>query len=102
MTKKQMYADMQRQKDIKEDKMKTLIKAAMERFEVNELLEMLNDCSSSNQREDLKDTMIALTTEADGSFYIKVDSMVKAEKLNDFITTEIYPYYNEQQNCLFL
>lgn len=101
MNRMDQFIKTQKAKKEKEEKMKILIEAALGRFDADELLQMLYDVSSSYERSDLHSKMIDMTTE-DGSIYIKVDNMVKRDQLTNFITTEIYPCYNEQQNLLFV
>ncbi len=85
----------------KEAKMKKLIIAAMDRFEPEQLLELMYErCCNATQREYLKDKMVDLTT-FEGGIFIKVDTLQQKEKLRDFIGQEIYPYYNEQQTQIF-
>lgn len=48
-----------------------------------------------NQVEELEEKLEKLE-EVDGAIVIKLDNMVLRDKLETFITTHIYPYYNEQ------
>lgn len=85
----------------KETRMKKLIIAAMDRFDPEQLLELMYEkCCNATQRDYLKDKMIDLTT-FEGGIFIKVDTMQQKEKLQEFIGQEIFPYYNEQQTQIF-
>jgi hypothetical protein len=95
----------QTKKDIerwnKETKMKKLISAAMERFDPEELLELMYEkCCNATQRDYLKDKMIDLTT-FEGGLFIKMDSLKQQQRVSEFLETEIFPYHNERQSNLF-
>jgi len=84
-----------------ETRMKKLILAAMDKFDPEQLLELMYEkCCNATQRDYLKDKMIDLTT-FEGGIFIKVETMEQKGKLQEFIGTEIYPYYNEQQGNIF-
>lgn len=51
-------------------------------------------------KEELKDKLQSEMLEQ-GIIILKVDSLDKKSKLDDFIKTEIFPYYNEQQQNIF-
>lgn len=89
------------QKEILNEKMKGLILAAMDRMDAEDLLELMYEkCCNQRQREDLQDKMASMLN-FEGSIILKIDSMEKQDKVKQFLTTEIFPYYNEQQNQLF-
>ena len=87
-----------------ETRMKKLITAAMEKFDPEDLLELMYEkCCNSVQREYLKDKMIDLTT-LEGGIFIKTKDigLDKKDRLLSFVDSEIYPYHNEQAaNVLF-
>ena len=84
-----------------ETRMKKLISAAMDKFDPEDLLELMYEkCCNATQRDYLKDKMIDMVA-FEGGIYVKVDTMQQKEKLQDFIGKEIYPYYNEQQTQIF-
>lgn len=85
----------------KETKMKKLIHAAMDRFDPDELLELMYEkCCNGVQREYLRDKMINMVT-FEGGIFIRVESVAQQSKIEDFVKTEVYPYYNEQQTNIF-
>jgi hypothetical protein len=103
--KKQQSASMQRK-----SRLNNLIKAAQERYSNEELFsEFLERLEWREKLEVAK--LVALDSEimeeikcsqkSEGFIVLKIEGMEQKEKLTDFLTTVIYPYYNEQQINLF-
>lgn len=85
----------------RETKMANLIRAAMQKFEPYQLLDMMyNKCCNREERERLKEEMRD-TLCLEGGIFVKVESLQQQEKISDFISREIYPSYNEQQANIF-
>ncbi len=82
-------------------KMKNLILAAMDRMDADELLDFFYEkCCSSREKDDVRDKMGSILN-MEGFIVLKVDGIEKKSKLQDFVNTEIFPYYNEQRQQLF-
>lgn len=90
----------QTERQKKENQMKAAIERAIEHFYPEQLLELLLEVCDKNQEKDLKSKMIDLTT-LDGGIFLKFDTAAQQDRVNEFITSEIYPYYNEQQTKMF-
>ena len=85
----------------KETRMKKLISAAMDKMDAEDLLVLMYEkCCNATQREYLRDKMADMLN-FEGSIILRIDSMEKQDKVKQFLTTEIFPYYNEQQSQLF-
>lgn len=98
-------ADLAMQQWQKETRMKKLILAAMDKMDAEDLLELMYEkCCDATQREYLKDKMIDLALFDGGGILIKTSELGLngKDKLIDFVSSEIYPSYNEQEtNILF-
>jgi hypothetical protein len=55
-----------------------------------------NEDIKNDIKEELQSEM-----KSEGFIVLKINSMDKMSKLNDFLSTDIYPYYNEQQKEMF-
>lgn len=92
-----------------------LIEAAKEKFSIKDLMFYFMDSlngwkeqteliktilADNNFKDEIKEEFKS-EMKGDGFLIIKMDSLEKQNKLNDFLTTVIYPYYNEQQANLF-
>ena len=86
----------------KENKMIKLICAAMDDFEPEDLLELMyNKCCNAIQKDYLKDKMIDITALEGGIFIKNKDlNLDKSNKIMEFLSTEIFPSYNELQGNL--
>jgi hypothetical protein len=84
----------------KEAQMKELIKAALYRFDADDLIRLLAEVASNSDKDDLKCGCLR-QLEGEGYTVLKIDSLAKQNQLNDFLCSEIFPYYNEQQSYLF-
>jgi len=103
--KKQQSASMQRK-----HRLNNLIKAAQERYSNEELFAEFLERLEYREKLDIA-KMVALdddimneikcSQKSEGFIVLKIESMEQKEKLTDFLTTAIYPYYNEQQTNLF-
>lgn len=87
----------------KERTMIKLIRRAMDRYEPEDLLEMMyKECCSVPQMDYLREKMRDMVCIEDGMFIKTVGlGLDKTGKLVDFINTEIYPCYNEQTANIF-
>ena len=82
-------------------KMKTLMLAALDRMDADDLLDFFYDkCCSQREKEDLQNKMTTLLN-MEGFIILKVPNIEKQDKLKDFVCSEIFPYYNEQKDLLF-
>jgi len=97
MTKKQFTAyEISKAKD---NKMKMLIKEALNRYDADELLGFLTEITTGNSEEYLKDKMVSELTLA-GYCIFKPEMTTQADKLKEYAETYIFPYYNEQQSAI--
>lgn len=55
-----------------------------------------NEEIKNEVKEELQSEM-----QIEGFIVLKIDSMDKKSKLKDFLSTDIYPYYNDQQKEIF-
>ena len=94
------------------NKIQTVIDAALERFDEETLMHIFLDRLDWKQKSNILKTIIAddemkeelkeeLINSAPNTIVIKIDTMDKRDKIIDFLSTDIYPYYNEQQMYLF-
>jgi predicted kinase len=97
-------------------KLTSLIELAKQKYSIEDILfcfldSVDNDWKERNEtvnailansiiKDELKDKLSS-EMKTEGFFIVKMDSMQQKEKLTDFLTTVIYPYYNEQQINLF-
>lgn len=86
-------------REAKRQRMIDLIQAALTRFDADELLEMMFYNCSNTEREELNDKMIDLST-LNGAYFIKPQTLEQSCKLEDFVSTQLFPTYNEQQAFL--
>ena len=95
---------------LREERLNKLIKAAQEKYSNEELFEEFLKCLDWSEKRNIAKTIaldydimeeIKDNQKNDGFVLLKLDSMQQKEKLTDFLTTVIYPYYNEQQTNLF-
>jgi len=98
------------------EKLKGLIELAKEKFSIEDILFFFLDSVDNDWRERGEAVKAILANEiikdeikgelesemkTEGFLILKIDNMQQKEKLTEFITTAIYPYYNEQQKNLF-
>lgn len=85
----------------KNKQVKNIIQSALNRYDADELLVMLFDATKKNkyEAENLRDKMIELTAAKD-FIVIPVQSLEQQMKIEDFIKSNIYTTYNEQQTLL--
>jgi len=98
------------------EKLKALIEVAKEKFSIEDILFFFLDSVDNDWKERNETIKAILANEiikdelkeelqgemkTEGFLILKLNNMQQKEKLTDFITTAIYPYYNEQQTNLF-
>jgi hypothetical protein len=98
------------------EKLKAFIELAKTKFSIDDILFFFLDSVDNDWRERtetvkailgnsiIKDELkeeLSSEMKTEGFFIVKMDNMQQKEKLTDFLTTVIYPYYNEQQINLF-
>jgi hypothetical protein len=84
-------------------KLKKLILAAIDKYDADDLLEfMFENCLSTNEEDYVLDKMRYLIS-LDGDLVIKTNglSLMKRDKIIDFLDTEIFPHYNDQVKNIF-
>lgn len=97
------------------EQLQKLIHAVKNKFEIKDIVfyflesidnwrersQFVNALLSNNDvKQDIKDEL-QTEMKSDGLIVLKIQNMDKQSKLNDFLCSEIFPYYNEQQKELF-
>ena len=83
-----------------ENKMRKLIRAALDKYDADELVEWLHQETKGNGLEYLDQKMIGLAVQ-DGYVLVKCPSLNDKDKIEEFVQNNIYTSYNEQQANLF-
>jgi len=97
------------------EQLKNLIHAAKGKFEIKDIVFFFLDSlqgwrersefvTALIKNEDIKNEVkqeLQSEMQSEGFIVLKIDSMDKMSKLTDFLSTDIYPYYNEQQKEMF-
>jgi hypothetical protein len=74
---------------------------AIKKHDETDLFQSLLERTSPVQKEYLIDAMVDFLALHKGFYFLKVDSIQQRSKLEDFVTTEIFPHYNDQEVHLF-
>jgi len=98
------------------EKLKALIEVAKEKFSIEDILFFFldsvdNDWKERNEtvkaildnsiiKDELKENLES-EMKTEGFLLLKLDNMEQKNKVTEFLTSVIYPYYNEQQKNLF-
>lgn len=80
----------------KDNKMKHLIKEALNRYDADELLGFLSEVTTGNSEEYLRDKMVSELVIA-GYCVFKPEMTAQKEQLKEYAESVIFPYYNQQQ-----
>ena len=101
---KTIMNNMKKEKKAKENQSQTLIRAAIDRYGVEDMLNRFFYVANyketdeaikwlaDNQEDELREHMEL----HNNIIILKVESMDKKTKIADFINSEIFPHYNEQ------
>ena len=98
------------------EKLKGLIELAKEKFSIEDILFFFLD-SVDNDYEERNETVKAILENSiikdeikegleselktEGFLVLQITNMEQRNKIDEFLTTAIYPYYNEQHSNLF-
>jgi len=98
------------------EKLKGLIELAKEKFSIEDILFFFLD-SVDNDYKERNETVKAILENSiikdeikegleselktEGFLVLKITNMEQRNKIDEFLTTAIYPYYNEQHSNLF-
>lgn len=98
------------------EKLKGLIELAKEKFSIEDILFFFLD-SVDNDYKERNETVKAILEnsiikdeikegleselKAEGFLVLQITNMEQRNKIDEFLTTAIYPYYNEQHSNLF-
>lgn len=98
------------------EKLKAFIELAKEKFSIEDMLFFFLDSVDNDWRERGEAVKAILANEiikdeikgelesemkTEGFLLLKLDNMEQKNKVTEFLTSVIYPYYNEQQTNLF-
>jgi hypothetical protein len=83
----------------REQRMKRLVRLAIDKYDPDDLLMLMHECCTPVQREHLKDKVVKIATE-EGYTVINIQGKDKHSQLIDYIETTLYPLYNDQQTVI--
>jgi len=100
MTKKALNSYFIAQKKT-ESRLSSLAEMALNNFDADMIFEALYKSASDVQKEYIRDAMKKVLTE-NGGIFIDVPELDKRSKVENFLCSEIFPCYNEQQTQMFI